>query len=136
MPDTSWWDRKTAKLITRKWPEVKDAWLGYIPTIDPPGKPPESAIGDLPTLELHVTGMSQQQPKEVVEEIVGLRQGVFIEGLFLLHKAAHVMACAQVNVAKGLRSWSLSSAYQSAFFSMKAITHFLTLLAEPDSFST
>jgi hypothetical protein len=110
--------------MARDWPEIKDAWLGYIPTIEPPGRVPDSPLADLPTLRLQV-GDVDQQPKEVMEEIVGLREGVFIEGLFLLHKAANVMGCAQVDVAKGLRSWALSSAYQSAFFSMKAITHFL-----------
>jgi hypothetical protein len=125
VPGAQWWERKAAKLIAREWPEIKNAWLGYIPTIDPPGSVPESSIGELPTLHSQVSRMSPRDPMSVSEEIVGLREGVFIEGLFLLHKAANVIACAQVDVAKGLRSWSLSSAYQAAFFAMKAILHFL-----------
>ncbi len=124
MAETPWWERKASNLMAREWRDIKNAWLGYIPTIDPPGRVPDSPLADLPTLRSQVVDVGQQ-PKEVMEEIVGLREGVLIEGLFLLHKAANVLGCAQVDVAKGLRSWALSNAYQSAFFSMKSITHIL-----------
>jgi hypothetical protein len=124
LADTPWWERKAAKLVAREWPEILDAWLSYIPTIQPPGKVPDSPLADLPTLQAEVQDL-QQQPKVVTTEIIGLREGVLIEGIFLLHKAANVLGSAQVHVSTGLRSWSLSSAYQAAFFAMKAVTHFL-----------
>jgi len=64
-------------------------------------------------------------PKIISDEISGLRAGVLAEAFFVLHKAANVMGCAQVHVARGLCSWSLSSAYHAAFFGMKAILQLL-----------
>ena len=69
--------------------------------------------------------MDGDHPKSVAEEISGLRNGILAVALFVLHKAANVMGCAQVHVARGLCSWSLSSAYQAAFFGMKAILQLL-----------
>jgi hypothetical protein len=125
MAEASKWDRKVAKLIGRQWADVRPAWMGYIPAIDVPGVAPQESLADLPTVQAAVSDVDGDHPKSVAEEITGLRSGVLAEALFVLHKAANVMGCAQVHVARGLCSWSLSSAYHAAFFGMKAILQLL-----------
>src|ERR1700681_2902178 len=129
MADTPSWERKGAKLLARTWEEVRDAWLNHIPAIQVPGAAPQDGLCDLPTVQLAVQGVQGEDPKAVEQEIPGLRSGVLAEALFLLHKAANVLGSAQVHVARGLCSWSLSSAYYAAFFGMKAVLQFLGVAA-------
>jgi len=55
------------------------------------------------------------------EEVPGVRESLFSEGLRLAEKAFHVLGCAEGDAHKGNRSWSLSSAYQASFFASKAL---------------
>ncbi len=55
------------------------------------------------------------------EEVPGIRESLFSEGLRLAEKAFHVLGCAESDAHKGNRSWSLSSAYQASFFASKAL---------------
>lgn len=122
-----WCERKGAKLRSRSWLQVRDAWLAYLPTIDAVGEAPEERLADLTTLQkaAEEVNKEKEESKEFSEEIGGLRQGILAEALFVLHKAANVLGCAQVHVSRGLCSWSLSSAYHAAFFGMKAILQLL-----------
>jgi len=55
------------------------------------------------------------------EKVPGVKVALFAEGLRLAEKAFHVLGCAESDVHKGNRSWSLSSAYQASFFASKAL---------------
>jgi hypothetical protein len=59
---------------------------------------------------------------------------LFQEGLRLAHKALHVLGCAETHADRGLRSWSLCSAYQASLFAGKSLLAFCGLgLAEISS---
>jgi hypothetical protein len=85
-------------------------------------------LGDLPTIKAAVLSARGDDPAEIEQPILGLREGVLAEGMFLLHKSAHVLGAAQIHIERGLCSWSLSSAYHAAFFGIKAILHFLGIV--------
>jgi hypothetical protein len=66
--------------------------------------------------------------------ITGLHGAVLLDSLFLINKAVHVLSAAQIHIDVGMCSWSLSSAYQAAFFAMKASVALLGVtVAEVDS---
>jgi HEPN domain len=50
---------------------------------------------------------------------------LFREGVYWLHKALHVLGAAEIDADGGMPTWSLSSAYQSAFFSARSSMAFL-----------
>ena len=59
---------------------------------------------------------------------------MLFDGIYLLNKAVHVLSASQVHIDVGMCSWSLSNAYQSAFFAMKACALLLGMaVAEIDS---
>lgn len=128
MSDMTNWDRKIAKLLGRSWDDVRDAWLNYIPAIQAAGIAPQIRLADLPTVQAAVQTAVGDHPLSVEDEILGLRSGALAEALFVLHKAANVLGSAQVHIAKGLCSWSLSSAYHAAFFGMKAILQLIGIV--------
>jgi len=121
----NWWQRKAQKLGPRHWDELVDAWLSFVPRIDVPGNLPESALRDLVSLRDELAQVDGDHPRDIPGDVPGLRPGMLREGLCQLHKAANVLCGAQVHIAEGFRSWSISSSYQAAFFAMKAILNLL-----------
>ena len=49
---------------------------------------------------------------------------VFREAVYWMHKAVHVLGAAELHVESGLQTWSLSAAYQCAYFAARAILAF------------
>ena len=130
-------DASFLKLIEKqvlecKWTNISERWLNFIPSIDPPGSAPDASLSDV----IDATGIASQMiddhPLRI--EIEGLREYVFREGVYLLHKASHVIGCAEVQARKGHKTWSLVEAYQGALFGAKAILCLCGLaFAEVDS---
>jgi hypothetical protein len=113
------------RIDPRNWDEIKAKWLSYSPTIYSPGEPPQDEIFSfvgLPDLLLK----AKKNP-EHHEEVSGLRQEILREGFYFLHKSVHVCGCAISHLNNGILSWSISSAYQSSFFSLKGILCLLGL---------
>jgi hypothetical protein len=59
------------------------------------------------------------------ESVDGLRETIFREAIFLLHKASHAIGCAEVAARAGAQTWSLCGAYQGSLFGAKAIAYLL-----------
>jgi hypothetical protein len=118
-------ERKVKRILARDWEQLREAWLDHVPNLSEPGQPPETTISDLPDLDNYLRKIPKDQVEEVFEDILGLRSGLLHEGIFLLHKAAHVMGSALVHVGQGMCTWSCSSAYQSALFAMRAALNML-----------
>jgi hypothetical protein len=62
---------------------------------------------------------------EYRDELPELRHAILREGIFLLHKAAHVLGAAECQAYQGAPTWSLSTGYQAAFFCMESILRLL-----------
>ena len=117
-------ERKIKRILAREWKQIRDGWLDCVPTISRAGQAPAHQLSELTSLEGQLTKISDSQVEEV-DEISGLRSGMLHDAIFLLHKASHVLGACLVHVDKGMCTWSISSAYQSAFFAMKSIMAFL-----------
>ena len=54
-------------------------------------------------------------------EVPGFPETLFCEALRLIHKAVHVLGCAEMDADCGMRSWSLSTGYHAGLFAGKGI---------------
>lgn len=122
---TQWWNSIIDKIFYRSWDDLKDIWLDYIPDFVQPGSAPEHEIIDSIPLLIEVEKIENSHPYSVSDEMPEVRSAAIHQGIFLLHKAANVIGASQIHIREGIKSWSLSSAYHAAFFSMKAVLHFL-----------
>lgn len=122
---TQWWDSKIDKFFFRSWDKLKDIWLDYVPEFVQPGSAPEHEIIDCIPLLSEIEKIKNDQPYSVFDELAEIKGAALHQGIFLLHKAANVIGASQIHIKEGIKSWSISSAYHAAFFSMKAILHFL-----------
>lgn len=112
---------KVKRLSHRDWSELASAWLPHIAQLSfpQPGQRPDEPLSALYSLQ----EISVRVPPdgEIRAEIQGLRSALLHEGIFLLHKAANVLVVSQDQVLGGTPTWSVATAYQSAFFSMEAM---------------
>lgn len=128
-------EKKLGRISRREWPAVRGAWLGSLPSIDRPGAAPEHGVSQLEVLR----GPLSRTPEtgEYREQVAGVREAVLREGVFLLHKAAHVVGCGQLTANIGMPSWSLSTAYQGAYFAKQGLLAMLGItIAEAENKST
>lgn len=109
----------------RTWSDVASDWLGWLPSQVDPVAPPEDTLNDSEIVRLALSEISDSDSTSHVLEVNGVRELVFLEGLFLFHKAANVASAAEAHANLGMLTWSLSSAYHAAFFGAKAISRFL-----------
>lgn len=119
-------DLKLKRLSGRNWPDVASAWMQQVPQLvfdDGPGQRPDEDLCDFHALG-EVTSTIKPDG-ELRYELAGFRSAVLHEGIFLTHKAANVLVASHNQVVKGLPTWSVSTAYQSAFFSMEAMLRIL-----------
>ena len=97
------------------------------PSLALPGSPPQMLLSEMAALGqcLGIDVLPKSQVRELFEPIPGLREAVLHDAIYLLHKAAHVLGSALVHVSSGMCTWSLSSAYQAAYFAMNSVMRFL-----------
>lgn len=127
------WDRKFNKLVKRDWSKLSELWLNYDLLGTVPGSPPESSIAELESVKQELWQIEGEEPRDISEEITGLRKGLLKEGFFQLQKSAYVLSGAQIHISGGMPSWSLSGAYHAAFFAVNAILNLLgVILVELD----
>jgi hypothetical protein len=127
--DKASWERLSKKLPRRNWREIRENWFGFpLPALSD-RTPIDSSIGELPDVrrlaDLAKTTRLQQSE---ASEILGLRASIFAEALDLLHRSFHVLASSSVQSENGFCTWSASSSYQSAFFSMRSILRLLGIV--------
>jgi hypothetical protein len=118
-------ERKVRLIRARDWEILRTTWLDNVPRISPPGAPPQLLLHELTDLESALKKLAPLASVELPAPVPGLRPGLLHEGVFLMHKAAHVLGSALVHVSQGMCTWSASSAYQAAFFGMKAVSSML-----------
>lgn len=134
------------RLSRRRWEYIRSKWLNHIPDFDAPGTMPKGNVAgisgfDSIALKLAAAAKAESlKAREVFdksgkypppllqtidEDLAGVREMVFGESLFLLHKARHVIGTAELQIRDGLHTWSLANAYQGSFFAAKATLGFL-----------
>jgi hypothetical protein len=108
------------KLIRKRlWEHIAGFWLSALPSIESPGEPPEAPLSEV----LAALGLKAdlQKGTPLERDVKGLRQELLRESIFLLHKASHVLSCAQVMHVQGRRTWALSDGYHAALFASRAV---------------
>ncbi len=120
------------RLKRRRWEYIRSKWIGHIPYLASAGDVPQNTIVEVVGFDaialrlIAATKQKQVPPLTTIdEELPGLREAVFSESLFLLHKARHVVGAAELHVRDGIQTWALANAYQGAFFAAKGIMGFL-----------
>lgn len=119
------WDKVEASIVRRRWDYIRGTWLKHLPIIAPAGAQPDRTIADLvgelvpdiPTTNNHVQEFSF--PSGEIPALLAR------EAIYWLHKALHILGAAECHADGGMPTWSLSSAYQSAYFSARASMAFL-----------
>lgn len=112
----------------RHWEDLVDHWIDHIPFLMEPAKEPEPSISQLIenshwSIADQAKGLDHGNP--IYDQLEGLRSLVFSEGLFLLHKAVHVLGNAETDLAKGIKTWAISEAYQASLFAIQATANFM-----------
>lgn len=101
---------------------LSDFWLSSIPRIDPDLNLKFESLDEFDPLHELLESATEDMLRV---EIPLLRQTVFREAIFLLHKAVNVLSLAEISASNGSPTWSLSTAYHSAFFGIRSLTRFL-----------
>lgn len=124
MPDGIDYLRRARKCVDPTiWEYQRDNWLSIPLRISPPGSRPRRTVAELsgfPEVAADARGLPQNEVavKAVVD---GIHSAVLHEAVFLLHKAWHVVGCAELHANAGYPTWSLSSGYHAAFFAAKSL---------------
>jgi hypothetical protein len=116
------WEQSWSHIDDRDWDVVRSAWLRSIPPRAVLGTRPDPTLSTLAAQQGALRGA--KLPIEVAD-VPAFRATAFCEAMFLLHKGLHVLRAAQMHAGKGMPSWSLFSAYHSAFLLGKSISYFL-----------
>ncbi|MDB5870885.1 MAG: hypothetical protein JWQ07_327 [Ramlibacter sp.] len=113
------------RLSHRDWNAVQGAWIPAVAglNIEYPGKPPAEAVEDVYLLAQAFASVPAHS--EIRTPVSGVAVAMLHESIFLLHKAANVLVGAQTQALGGFPTWSVATAYQSAFFSMEALLQLL-----------
>jgi hypothetical protein len=118
------YERKAKKIASRRWQELRAAWLAHVLPDGYPEGVETTEVRDLPHLLQEVHSGPRDHPRQC-PMVDGLPPLVLAEAVILLQKAVHVLGACQVHVGVGMCSWSLASGYQSAVFAAHAILRLL-----------
>lgn len=111
-------DELERRLVGRRWREVRDLWVDAPLPLSEPGEIPDAELWELPGVEETTRLLwAEKGSGTSINDVPGLPQLLYRLSVFGLHRAARVVSGAELHVAAGLPTWSVSSAYQGAFFS-------------------
>ncbi|HSH38933.1 MAG TPA: hypothetical protein VK993_09115 [Chthoniobacterales bacterium] len=121
------WQNFERSFNPRRWEPIRNSWADFIPLIDPPGSRPQVTLSDYVADNEVLVGVEMPVNKLVTRHVprTEVPELVFREAVYWLHKGLHVLGSCEAEIQKGNPTWSLSSAYQSAYFSGRAVLAFL-----------
>lgn len=119
------YEHAVKRVSKRDWLNVQTAWAPAISRLrfSSAGQQPEFPFDEtagLTDLLQRVKGLP-----EIRLDVGGFGAPLLHEGVYLLHKSANVLVAAHDQVYGGLPTWSLSTAYQAAYFAAEAIMRLL-----------
>jgi hypothetical protein len=110
------------KLSHRRWAEMRDHWLGYLPQIDFNAAYPHPTLWELPDFE-KTLGATKEEA--IIGYIPGVREAIFREAVILARKAAYCWFIAEVSAASGRQTWTTVAAYETSFYAAKSFCYVL-----------
>jgi len=120
----NWWERCEDSLRARSWLQLRDMWVSCSLGDHAPGTLPSTGVEEsleLRTQALIVKALDENPQRTYLDDIPGVRSGVLLEGIALLHKAANVATAGQNDFEVGFRSWSVSTCYHASYFAMRSL---------------
>lgn len=111
----------------RDWSSINLRSVEYIPFILVPGAPPPSLADHIDATQGEVVKQLVSNEGPIYDLLPGVRSIVIAEGIFLLHKALHLLGNAESHAREGIKTWALYEGYQSSFFAIQSIMAFLGL---------
>lgn len=120
-------DRDAEKLGVRAWDDIAAAWAEHIPNFEGEISWPELEVEELQQLRPFYDELRDTKKGELqeLEEIGFLYLEVFMSSLASARRAVHILRATAKHSETGFRSWSRTSAYQSAFFAMQSVIRLL-----------
>jgi hypothetical protein len=104
-------------ILGRRWDDIRDAWLNYVPSFSGVGARPDPGLERLAPLQ----EVSRPDSKGRVADIAGVRANMLWEAIFLFQKCAHTHLAAQRLASMGMHSWSMFNAYHSAYIGARGV---------------
>jgi hypothetical protein len=122
--------RHLCKRVGKKdWNSLLSIWVNFLPEIDFPiieEPEPTSSIEKLKTIRTEIEEIEHKTTKkEHYFVIQGAHNLVFQESIYLFYKALNVLRSTQCELEGGFKTWSISNAYQSSYFTLKSILNLL-----------
>ena len=125
-------ERVLKKIASKNWDELKINWVDSIPDFMPIAERNNENLSDLYGFDALIKELifrneelksKGSNPTIVFKGKLGKRaRSLTLEkGLYLLHKASHIISAGQLHARQGLKTWSLSSSYQGALLAARAI---------------
>ena len=125
-------EAKISKIQGKSWESIKHSLSSLLSPIIDPGNPPEETIVDFPEFDSMVEEIVKVEEATLHEEKTPKYQHyykasqrmadvTFRSGLFLLHKASHIIGASEEHADKGINTWSLAQAYQGSLICVHAI---------------
>ncbi|EFK07010.1 conserved hypothetical protein [delta proteobacterium NaphS2] len=95
----------------------------FIVADNTPGTPPAPLIenSDIEVLCEDAKASRANEFSSAQSAVAGLRESIFHESVYWLHKSIHSLGAAERKVQNGMLTWSVIDAYLSAFFSMRCL---------------
>src|SRR5262245_27933654 len=107
--------RTVSNIILRKrWEEIKANWISYVKEISPPGSAQSQSLSGNLALMPVCDKLIKDPDNFIVEDADFVREIIFRDAIFSLHKAANIISNAQNNILKGYKTWSLVNAYHGS----------------------
>lgn len=116
------WETLWKAILDREWQVIRGEWLSHLPTKMAVCSRPDPPLSQLVNLSDHFRGINEPT---LIEDVPGIRRAAFAEALFLFHKGLHVLRAAQRHANEGMPSWSLFSAYHSAYLTTRSVMYLL-----------
>jgi hypothetical protein len=124
-PTDAAWKLFEKSFTSRRWNLIAQACIDHIPN-DPPASLPTLTLTQyLTTEEILVSRPTKSVFTKIDTNLSSVPQIVISEALYWLHKSLHVLGAAEMHIASGLPTWSISSAYQAGYFAARSIMAFL-----------
>lgn len=121
------WEKRVEWIRSRSWNAIRKRWPSEVPVPGNPGSAPPSRVEEMEALKILVKTV-EGMGVDFHDPVPGVRKGCIAEAVYLLHKSVNTLGAAQFKAEHGFLTVSLVSAYQSAFFSMKAVLNFLGIV--------
>jgi hypothetical protein len=108
---------KFQNIKARRWDDVRDGWLEYVPIFSAPGVKPDPGLEHLVPLQQVIL----PDNKGRMPDVSGVRTNMLWEAIFLFHKCAHSHLAAQRLGHMGMHSWCMFNAYHSAYIGARGL---------------